>query len=181
MMNAERKGGWLSTRTGKRFYPLDPRPEDVDIRDIAHHLAANNRFAGATVKPYCVAQHCVLVSLNVPHHLAWHGLMHDSPEFVMIDLPRPIKVALPEYKKLEHGVWLAICEKFGRSSILSSFIKEVDNRMLSTERRDLLGKSKLEYCETETVFRPYDFKIKPWSFEYARMRFLDRFNEVQIP
>ena len=58
-----RKGDWLSTYTGKQFYPLDPREEDVDINDIVHSLSQQARFNGHSVKFYSIAQHSTLVSL----------------------------------------------------------------------------------------------------------------------
>jgi len=37
---------WMQTYTGKRFYPLDPKPELIYLRDIAHALALQCRFGG---------------------------------------------------------------------------------------------------------------------------------------
>ena len=54
---------WIETYSGKRFYILDPRPQDVDIVDIAHALSLLTRFTGHTREFYSVAQHSVLVSL----------------------------------------------------------------------------------------------------------------------
>lgn len=31
----ERKGAWMQTYSGREFYPLDPRPEEIHIEDIA--------------------------------------------------------------------------------------------------------------------------------------------------
>ena len=43
---SERRGGWCATYTGMQFWPLDPRPEDICIEDIAHALALQCRFNG---------------------------------------------------------------------------------------------------------------------------------------
>lgn len=40
--------GWMQTYTGRAFYPEDPNPEDVCIKDIAHHLSLMCRF-GQTI------------------------------------------------------------------------------------------------------------------------------------
>lgn len=37
-------GSYMMTITGKRFWPLDPQIEDVDIEDIAHSLAFQVRL-----------------------------------------------------------------------------------------------------------------------------------------
>lgn len=41
-VNADR-GSWIQTYKGIDFYPFDPRPEDVDIEDIAHALSLQCR------------------------------------------------------------------------------------------------------------------------------------------
>lgn len=59
----ERVGNWLRTYTGKRFYPLDPRIEEIDIEDIAHALSMLCRFGG-----HC--RECVLgISQAAPTNL----------------------------------------------------------------------------------------------------------------
>ena len=42
------RGHWMQLVSGKPFFPLDPRPEDIDINDIAHALSMVCRFGGAT-------------------------------------------------------------------------------------------------------------------------------------
>ena len=41
-----RKGDWMQTISGRQFWPIDPRPEDVFIEDIAHALSMMCRFNG---------------------------------------------------------------------------------------------------------------------------------------
>src|ERR1700693_75116 len=60
-----RKGDWIQTFTGRQFWPLDPRPEEVCIEDIAHGLSNECRFAGQCRSFYSVAQHSVLCARNV--------------------------------------------------------------------------------------------------------------------
>ena len=40
------RGDWMRTRSGGRFYPADPRPEEVKILDIASGLAKECRYGG---------------------------------------------------------------------------------------------------------------------------------------
>ena len=58
----ERKGDWMQIFTGKKFWPLDPKSEEVDIKDIAHSLAFQCRFNGHSNYFYSIAQHSVIVS-----------------------------------------------------------------------------------------------------------------------
>src|SRR5690242_11754504 len=86
-----RRGDWMQTYTGRRFWPLDPRVDDIDIGDIAHHLSLVCRFAGACREFYSVAQHCVGVSYVCDPKDALWGLLHDAAEAYVGDMVRPLK------------------------------------------------------------------------------------------
>src|ERR1700744_4853571 len=86
--------GWIQTFTGKKFSPLAPRPEDVDIRDIAHALAMKCRFNGHCSPFYSIAEHSVRVSWLLEQQgkrEALWGLMHDAADAYLPDLGAPIK------------------------------------------------------------------------------------------
>lgn len=95
----ERKGDWIQTYTGRQFWPLDPKPEEVCIEDIAHALSQQCRYAGHTIRFYSVAQHSVEIALRVPRAAALWGLLHDAAEAYLVDLPRPVKYLMPAYKR----------------------------------------------------------------------------------
>lgn len=38
-MDEGRRGGWIQTFSGVRFWPMDPRGEEMVIGDIAHSLS----------------------------------------------------------------------------------------------------------------------------------------------
>ena len=92
-------GDHFQTFTGKHFYLLRPRPEDVCIEDIAHALARTCRYGGhVAVDNYSVAEHCVLIAEYVLAHPeaytrahALEALLHDAGEAYYGDLKRPIK------------------------------------------------------------------------------------------
>ena len=44
------RGSWMQTFTGKRFFPMDPDPDEVDVLDVAHSLAMQCRYNGHTRK-----------------------------------------------------------------------------------------------------------------------------------
>ena len=82
-----RRGEWIQTFSGGRFWPLDPRPEDVYIGDIAHALSMKCRYAGHTTFFYSVAEHSVHVCRHAPaEHKLW-ALLHDEGRQVF--LPHP--------------------------------------------------------------------------------------------
>ena len=80
---SERRGDWIQTYLGIQFWPLDPRPEEVMLFDIAHSLSNMCRFTGHCREFYSVAQHSVIVSQNVPREDAAWGLLHDASEAYM--------------------------------------------------------------------------------------------------
>lgn len=174
----ERTGDWFLSLKGRQIYPLDIRPEDVDIEEIAHSLAHQCRFQGHVRDFYSVAEHSVRLSLQLPEDLALCGLLHDATEAYCGDMIRPLKRSLPEYQAIEGQIWLAVANRFGLPLELPSEIKVADNRMLQTERRDLLAAHRWSWMEdsvAEGATLPYDFQIVPWSPTYARARFLREF------
>lgn len=145
---SERIGDWMCTSTGRKFYPLDPRPEDFDPRDIAHALALENRYCGHLPKPYSVAQHSMMAREIVrdyfvaPSDVQLAALLHDAAEAYIKDIPRPLKRALGEsYRKIEHSVEAAIAQRFGLKLPMSPLVKRADNICLAVERRDLFSAS----------------------------------------
>jgi len=70
----ERRGNWLQTAGGRAFFPLDPRPEDVDILDIAHALSFVCRFGGHCLNFYSDS-HAALAERIVPWppRIAFHA------------------------------------------------------------------------------------------------------------
>lgn len=82
-----RGAAWILTSTGRQFWPLQPRADEICIEDIAHHLSMQCRFTGATRFHYSVAQHSVLVSQLAPdgENPLW-GLLHDAAEAYLVDV-----------------------------------------------------------------------------------------------
>jgi len=85
---------FLPTCTGRRVNILNPRPEDIDIEDIAQALSHTCRFAGHVPAFYSVAQHSLLASELLDARTALWGLLHDAAEAYLHDLTRPLKRVL---------------------------------------------------------------------------------------
>lgn len=47
------RGSWMQTFTGRRFFPMDPDPDEVDVLDVAHSLAMQCRYNGHVRSFYC--------------------------------------------------------------------------------------------------------------------------------
>ncbi len=132
------RGDWIQTYTGKKFYPLDPRPEDVCIEDIAHALSLICRYNGHSRVFYSVAEHSYRMSLaEIRGNPKWF-LMHDAAEAFLSDVPRPIKPMLPEFAQIEKSILKVIGEKFNLGEFDEAEILNADLIMLATEKRDVL-------------------------------------------
>jgi len=170
---------YIRTYTGSRFYPLDPRPEDVNIRDIAHHLSMLCRFTGAVKSFYSVGEHSVRVSFIVP---TLQALVHDATEAYLNDIARPLKYS-DEYvgvRNAEDRVWRVCAAAFKVPVVMDPAVHYADGCLLVTEKRDLLlpalygdgsWKHKWQLGDVE----PLPQKIYPVSPQVAEQWFLDRF------
>lgn len=129
--------GWMGTSTGKKFWPLDPRPEDVDVRDVARGLAMTCRYGGQVKRYYSVSEHCVLVSRHVAPELALKALFHDCAEAYIGDMIRPLKhqAEMSAFRDAEKKIEAAIYAHLGLvvTPEEHAMIKEVDDRILIDE------------------------------------------------
>ncbi len=128
----------IITRTGRVIDVLNPRPEDIDILDIAHALSNLCRWCGHSREYYSVAQHSVLVSQYVaPEHALW-GLLHDAAEAYVMDVPTPIKAILSGYASLEERIHAVVVARYGLQPIwCPPDVKAVDKRLQVTEAIEL--------------------------------------------
>ncbi|MCJ0806680.1 hypothetical protein [Vibrio vulnificus] len=140
-------------------------PFDADIDTIAFALSHINRYTGH-VGQYSVAQHCVLVSQQLPDELKLSGLLHDATEAYIGDVSKPLKALLPEYRKIEAWYHQQIDTLF---DVVTEHpeIKEADLRMLITEA-SAFGLPLDEFPKAE----PYPIHVEPWPPEVARLKFL---------
>lgn len=170
------RGDWMQTYTGRRFYPLDPRPDEIDPADIAHALSMLCRYAGHVDRFYSVAEHCVLMSEAVAPEHALAALLHDATEAYVVDVPRPLKRYLPDYRDIEDRVWYAIARRFGLELEVPAAVKEVDTRILLTERDALMPNTRYSWAQDGMV--PLPVSIEAWSPGEAEGRYLSRLEEL---
>ena len=127
--------------SGRSLQPLNARPSDICIEDIAHALANQCRFGGHTKRFYSVAEHSIYVSRLVPKEQRLAALLHDASEAYLIDLPTPLKV-LPEfaaYRQAEEHLMQVIGEALGFNPQPTFELMEADQQMLAHEMRELIG------------------------------------------
>lgn len=174
-------GPWIQTHSGRKFHLLDPHPSEILIDDIAHALSQVCRFAGHSARFYSVAEHSVHVSRIVPpeHQLA--GLLHDATEAYLHDIASPLKKMLPEYKRIEEGVWFVISAKYGLDFDMPQPVKDADVEMLFIERRaffrEIVDAEGWGHGAVEPE-KLADVGYMGWTPAHARQAFYDRYFEL---
>lgn len=168
---------WMQTYTGRAFYPMDAKPEDVDPLDIAHALSLLCRYGGHVNRFYSVAEHCVRMSYWVPAEDAPWALLHDATEAYMGDMVRPLKDSMPEYRQAEATLMQQICRRFRLDPTCPRSVHEADARIILDERYVLLGPKPAAWTSVEHL-EPLGVTIEGWSPEYAEMQYLKRMREL---
>jgi 5'-deoxynucleotidase YfbR-like HD superfamily hydrolase len=144
-MAKERIGDWFETYTGKRFWHLDPRAEDICIEDIGHGLSNMCRFNGQSKHFYSVAQHSINCAelaerKGYGRRLQLLSLLHDAAEAYVGDIVKPLKPYLIGFKEIENRIQEVIYEALNivpPTYTESKIVKKIDTVMLVTEARVL--------------------------------------------
>lgn len=169
-----RRGTPIGTFSGNSFYPLDPDPEDVEMRDIAHGLAHTCRYAGQCQYFYSVGTHSLYVSRELAgeHEPAvqLYGLFHDAAEAYVTDVPRPVKGELDGYERIETGIRSAVWESLG-----------IDPPTDDQWQAVMAADDRLFHYEADTLlhgFQPptnpdLEYELSPCSPRAVREQFLD--------
>lgn len=161
--------------SGRYVNPLAMTPDDVDIRDVAHHLSLICRYTGACPTHYSVGQHsllCMMAAAKQPEHntrdaALWQlaHLLHDAGEYVFNDVASPVKrdPRMAWYCEMEHGCTLMICAKYGVSRELHACTKPLDDELFRREAATWWGDAGL---------------IHPWRPKDTEERFLHHFQRL---
>lgn len=165
----------LGTYTGHTLDVVAPLPEDIYIIDIAHHLAYQCRYGGATRKFYSVAEHCVIVSEHAPPGLKRAALLHDAAEAYVTDIPRGLKhsIDMAGYRAIESVFQAAIEVRFGLK-VEHPAIDDIDKRLILDETKELITGWE-RYWTSRPGMKPVGAKIRGWTPDVAERMFLDRF------
>ena len=179
------RSDWILTYTGRQFCLGDPRPEDVDIEDIAHALSLICRFTGHCLRFYSVAEHSLLVVRNLPKKCQAWGLLHDAAEAYVNDLARPLKTSarLSDYRLIEDRILYVVLGRFGLQprglpgAWIPPEVKQADLRALATERRDLMNPSGPEW---NLGVEPYEQVISTTDQYGIKTAFLAQARELGL-
>jgi len=187
---------YMHMANGKRYFPFLPRPSDVDIEVIAHHLATKGRWNGATVHPtdetrihYSVAEHSVYVAdyvageLNRPD-LELEALLHDAAEAFNGDLIRPLKYSedfRKPFKRVERVNEIAVARRFQIIDPMPNEVKIADDAVCHTEWHQIVPRDpsqnwEVEYFPTDAAANITIAMLHPYE---AKALFLKRHAEIR--
>lgn len=146
---------WMLTAGGRAFDLGRPRADDITVTDIAHHLALINRFNGATLRPYSVAEHSLFVAEIAERELGLRdpfglmaALLHDAHEAYLGDMTYPVQWALNRllpgfnnaWSQMKQAVDDAILRALDvKIDLRDKRIKDADWRCLLNERDQVLA------------------------------------------
>jgi hypothetical protein len=172
MANEPRAGDWMQTASGRQFWPLDPRAEEIHIEDIAAALSKLCRYGGHCKRFYSVAEHCVLMANAASPSLAFAALMHDASEAYLSDVIRPIKRHLPQYGEIEAALERVLAQRFGLVWPLPAAVKTLDERIIVDERDQAMAEPPVPWSDHGAAL---GVTITFWSPERAEREFLRAF------
>jgi hypothetical protein len=206
-VHAGTRGGSIQVRSGSAYYPMDPQAEDVREDDVAWALARAPRYGGHASRAYTVLEHMVrgcdlilwmevaatidgvsaaltgfggptwLQERRAAIALALAFAVHDAAEAYVVDVPRPLKVNLPDYRRVESRndevVMAALVGADSLSAVDWAQVKRVDNLMLAAERDQLMlseeqGGLKWSNLPAWPLCRATDLAAPVWSAVDAR-------------
>lgn len=125
---------YIITYTGKKFFPLNPNRELIDIEDVSHSLPLINRWTGHTRVPWSVGSHTLAgyFLLDDPLHKL-EFFLHDWSEAYIADIASPIKPHILNYKKIEDKLMYEVRAKHNLYGEISPIVKEMDKKLLVNE------------------------------------------------
>lgn len=158
--------------SGRYVNPLNLRKDEVDIRDIGHHLSMVNRYTGGSPFPVSVAQHSVWVSEQFDDlDMQLAGLLHDAPEAYINDLASPVKhsPAMVAYRAADDYISDIVFKAFGLPFELLAKTKPADDKAFRVEVASFYNPDDLTAGEV----------IHEITWRQAKARFMDRYKDIQ--
>ena len=181
---------FITTYTGAKFWPLNPRGDEIVIDDIAHALSLICRFTGHTYCVYSVAEHSLRVSklaqylilkyadargysrgrevVQLAREVALWGLLHDASI-------KHASILGQLYRGFESGLMDVIADRFELMPTEPSVVKVADRILLATEMRDLMTN-----CTPPAGITPLSETIFPMDGQRAEAEFLSRFQALTL-
>lgn len=184
---------WIQTFIGHKFFPLDPEPSLIDVRDIARSLSMQCRFVGHVSRFYSVAEHSVRISEKLaergyPIWVCMWGLFHDASEAYLGDVSRPVKhqPEMEPYRARERWLQHMIVRVLNLPEVEPKAVSDIDTEILGSEAYYLKSPIHPDWHNTTrsgvALAAPWKlgwFDRFGWSPEKAERRFLQRYEDLR--
>jgi len=167
----------MPTYTGKLLNLDRLKLEDIDIKDVAHHLSNICCFNGACRWFYSVAQHSLTVAGLVGKEMRLWALLHEAPKAYYGDVLAS-QVDNHLYEEIRHAnrpVDVIVFRRFG--------LLEIDEPYLGLPPEVRKANDKVRLAEEQLMSEPF-IKVKvaktipivPMTPEAAEHQFLDMYH-----
>lgn len=183
-------GPYIRMRSGRKFYLVNPPPEQWHIPDVAYHAAGVLRYTGAS--RFSVAQHMVVGAVMARRFYPEHPLLparftiHDAPEAVYNDMNSPLKRLCPDYCRLLTDGERSFEKRCDLTWMDDPMVKELDCRMWLTECLTVYRHAEangIDMSEDYTgQLEPFPLSLaelddwfKPWPAHVAEAEWLHEF------
>lgn len=175
-----RTGDWIQTFSGRQFWPLDPRTNELDLVDIASALSKDCRYGGHCLQFYSVAEHCVLMTREARRRGysirdQRTTLLHDGSEGYLRDVPRPIKGDLTNYRTIEDGLMERIALRFDVDWPIPPHVKALDEEIVLAEQAQNMAPVPAPWRTGRSAFKadtPMDVQLRCWPPHRAFSEFM---------
>lgn len=173
---------YITTNHKIHFTPLEPKPEQILIEDIAHAQSLMTRANGHFPEFYSVAQHSIAcaseaLARGYSKRVALACLVHDGSEAYLSDITRPVKQVLEGYrtieKKLQDAIYLRFLGSLPTKEELTQ-ITDIDDTCLYYEFRHYMGEELLNH--TPACYSTLQFTTRP--FAEVEQEFLELFEKL---
>lgn len=163
--------------SGQYLDLLNPSPEMIDLKSIAHALANTCRFGGHCPRFYSVAEHSIHAASLATDKYRVAVLLHDAAEAYIGDIVKPLKLLLPDLRLIEHRIDLAIRHRFALTDYDHVEIKRCDQLMLKAEKVHFWPDD-LEQWEGFAGLEMPDVQIIEYGPDEAERRFMDAYSSA---
>lgn len=152
---------YIFTYSKIKIDPVNPKPEQIKVEDIAHSLSYLTRANGHFPIFYSVGQHCIsccreAIARKYDNRIILAALLHDAGEAYVSDVTRPVKNQLKIYKEIENRLLNIIYTKFLNTDLTQKEkerVKDLDDSLLYNEFYALMGE-KLDIIHTQLKSKP---------------------------
>lgn len=178
-----RVGNFIKTTTGIKFWPLDPKIEEISIKDIGHALSLTCRANGHYKNFYSVAQHSIYCGMEAKNRgysrrVQLACLLHDASEAYISDITRPVKHELGNYIEIEEKLQSEVYKAFGLEDLTEEELNKVriiDDAMLKYEMEMLL-----DYFEIDAEELTERYNLDFIAMNEIEEQFISMVEELKI-